>query len=253
MDGPPEMHNQHRKSGDGSPGFEKTLRGYRLLQRFNIPTEILCVVHAANVSKPLELYAYFKSLSVKHLTFLPLVNRIPGAEVMVATADSVPAESWGAFLIVIFDEWLAHDIGKIQIQMVEEAMKVAFDLEHTLCIFKENCGGVPVVEQNGDFFSCDHFVSPEYRLGNIREHSLSWLLDNPAQHAFGLAKSQTLPAYCRQCTVLNMCHGECPKNRFISTPDGEPGLNYLCSGYKAFFEHLQPFIAALRASAKGGA
>ncbi|NLN30249.1 MAG: SPASM domain-containing protein, partial [Bacteroidales bacterium] len=155
-------------------------------------------------------------------------------------------EQYGIFLSEIFDRWSADDIGRIEIQIFEEATRRAFGREHSLCIFRVDCGGVPVVEHNGDFYSCDHYVDEDHFLGNISEGSLAGFLDSERQHAFGRAKSLTLPGYCRECDFLDMCNGECPRNRFISTPGGEPGLNYLCEGYKIFFAHCQPFIEALR-------
>lgn len=162
------------------------------------------------------------------------------------TSSTVPALAFGRFLATIFDEWAEEDIGTVTIQLFEEALRAAFGQEHTLCIFKSECGGVPVVEHNGDVYSCDHYVDPAHRLGNLREHPLSHYLDSPRQKAFGEAKNSTLPRYCRECPVLGMCHGECPKNRLITTPDGEAGLNYLCDGYRLFFNHCLPMVEALK-------
>jgi uncharacterized protein len=158
---------------------------------------------------------------------------------------SVPPESWGKFLCAIFDEWVEGDIGKIKVQIFEEATRTAFNQEHSLCIFRPTCGNIPVIEHNGDFYSCDHFVDPEHHLGNIMKTPLVYLLEDPMQQAFGRSKKTDLPDYCRKCEVRNMCNGECPKNRFIDTPDGQPGLNYLCAGYKQFFNHCKPFITAV--------
>lgn len=154
----------------------------------------------------------------------------------------MPAKEWGDFLCAIFDEWVGQDIGKIKVQIFEEATRTAFDQEHSLCIFRPVCGDIPVIEHNGDFYSCDHFVDGEHRLGNIQKTPLVEILESPAQRAFGQAKLDTLPRYCLECEVRSMCNGECPKNRFIRTPDGEPGLNYLCAGYKRFFTRCQPFV-----------
>jgi uncharacterized protein len=159
----------------------------------------------------------------------------------------VEAEAWGDFLCAIFDEWKSHDIERVKVQIFEEATRTAFGQEHALCIFRETCGDIPVVEHNGDFFSCDHFVDTEHRMGNIQEIPLVDLLESRGQRAFGRAKLDTLPRYCQTCEVLDMCHGGCPKDRFVDTPDGEAGLNYLCAGYKRFFSHCQPFVAELSA------
>jgi uncharacterized protein len=244
LDGPENLHNIHRLTRDGKPTFHQAIHGYDLLVMHGIDPEILCVVNATNALYPLEVYGFFRQLGAPFLTFIPLVDRMQGGPEPVTPA-SVSAEDFGNFLCRIFDVWKENDIGKVKIQIVEEALRTAFGQDHTLCIFKEECGGVPVVEHNGDFYSCDHFVSPEHHLGNIRDTALSALLDSDRQQAFGAAKRTTLPRYCKECEVLDMCHGECPKNRFILTPDGEPGLNYLCAGYRKFFNHIRPFAEAV--------
>ena len=249
IDGTEELHDLHRKDKRGKGTFKQVLKGYNLLQQYGITSEILCVVNSRNVNYPLDVYHFFKQLDARYITFLPLVERHPDSSSGV-TPSSVPAKAFGRFLITIFDEWMGKDIGKIDIQVFEEAIRTAFNRDHTLCIFKKNCGGVPVVEHNGDFYSCDHYVDPDHYLGNIRDNSITSFLDSPAQRKFGLAKSDTLPRYCQGCDVKVMCNGECPKNRFIEAPDGEPGLNYLCAGYKMFFSHCRPFIEALRQVSK---
>ena len=245
IDGPPDLHNKHRITPAGDHTSERVLRGYELLKKFKITSEILCVVNSANSLHPLEVYNFFRQLGTEYLSFLPLVERDPSGEAGVSDS-SVRPEDFGRFLSVIFDEWAGHDIGKIKVQIFEEALRPAFNQDHTLCIFKTDCGGVPVLEHNGDFFSCDHFVDHVHMIGNILQKPVSEMLDDPQQKRFGKAKSQTLPRYCLQCDVLSMCNGECPKNRFITTPDGQSGLNYLCSGYKLFFNHCKPFISVLR-------
>ena len=245
IDGPPDLHNKHRITPAGDHTSERVLRGYELLKKFKITSEILCVVNSANSLHPLEVYNFFRQLGTEYLSFLPLVERDPSGEAGVSESTVRP-EDFGRFLSVIFDEWTGHDIGKIKVQIFEEALRPAFNQEHTLCIFKVDCGRVPVLEHNGDFFSCDHFVDHVHMIGNILHKPVSEMLYDPQQKRFGKAKSQTLPRYCLQCDVLSMCNGECPKNRFITTPDGQPGLNYLCSGYKLFFNNCKPFISVLR-------
>lgn len=240
LDGPKELHDKYRVTKNQRPTHDEAMRGYRLLQKHKIYADILCVVNSHNVRFPLEVYRYFKQIDAQYINFLPLVEPLVKPIVSPAT---VPSEAWGEFLCTIFDEWRDQDIGRVKVQMFEEATRVAFNQEHSLCIFRPTCGDVPVIEHNGDFYACDHFVDPEYRLGNIRETPLVELLDSPPQREFGLAKLTTLPRYCRECEVRPMCNGECPKNRFITTPDGEPGLNYLCAGYKRFFTHCQPFVS----------
>lgn len=280
LDGPQEMHDRHRLTKDRKSTFADTMRGYKLLREHGVNCDILCVVNAYNVQYPIVVYRFFKEIEAPYVTFLPLVERQAGDEgrvdpkamltedeggisldtehteegsranrnPMSNNADSgvsqktMSAEAWGNFLCTIFDEWVEKDVGLIKVQIFEEATRMAFDQEHSLCIFRPVCGDIPVVEHNGDFYSCDHFVDGEHRLGNIMENPLVELLESPAQRAFGQAKLDTLPLHCLECEVRPMCNGECPKNRFIRTPDGESGLNYLCAGYKHFFNHCQPFV-----------
>jgi uncharacterized protein len=246
LDGPPELHDLYRVTKSQQPSHAQALRGYQLLRQHRVACDILCVVNAQNVLFPAEVYRFFKQINAPYVTFLPLVERQPEVESGVSRR-TVPAEAFGDFLCTIFDEWLNQDIGQIKVQIFEEAARTAFGQEHSLCIFRPICGDIPVVEHNGDFFACDHFVDQEHRLGNIRETPLVELLESPTQRAFGQAKLKTLPHYCQVCEVRAMCNGECPKNRFIRTPDGEAGLNYLCAGYKHFFTHCQPFVKAVAA------
>jgi len=241
LDGPENLHSAFRFRKDGESCFNEVIRGYKLLHEYGIPSEILCVVNSANASYPLEIYRFFKSLKAEFITFLPLVEKLTLTGKLVSER-SVSAKAFGEFLCTIFDEWKRSDIGILKIQIFEEALRTAFGLEHTLCIFKRTCGGVPVLEHNGDFYSCDHFVNEGHLLGNIHETPLKQLLESPAQKAFGQAKLTTLPVYCIQCNVREMCNGACPKDRFTDTPDGAPGLNYLCEGYKLFFNHCKPFV-----------
>ena len=243
MDGPEDLHDQFRRTRDGKGSFKKVLNGYDLALLHGIDPEILCVLNAGNVKHPLPVYRYFKKLGAKTITFLPLVERHTSRNGEVSSRSVLP-EDFGTFLSVVFDEWLEHDIGKVKIQIFEEALRTAFNQEHTLCIFKPVCGGVPVVEHTGDFYSCDHYVDDKHRIGNIGEVPLKELLDSARQKTFGLSKL-SLPQFCLDCEVQMMCQGECPKNRFIHTPTGEPGLNYLCAGYKKFFKHCLPFVEAV--------
>ncbi len=247
LDGPRDVHDRHRLTRDGKPTFDETMRGYETLRRHGVPTDILCVVSAANASRPLEVYRFFKEIGAAFLTFIPLVERARESR-SGATPESVAAEAWGDFLCAVFDEWAAGDIGRIKVQVFEEAARTAFGQEHSLCIFRPVCGDIPVVERDGDVYCCDHFVDAAHRVGNIRRTALADLLDSRAQRDFGEAKRKTLPGYCRSCEVLEMCHGECPKNRFLRTPDGEAGWNYLCPGYRRFFNHCRPFVDAVAAA-----
>lgn len=251
LDGPQEMHDRFRTTKSGNATYNQAIRGYKLLQKYRIPNDLLCVVNAQNVQYPSQVYRFFKQIGATYLGFLPLVEQKGSRHERTCgkgvSDRSVPANAFGSFLCTIFDEWMSEDIGRLKVQIIEEASRTAFGQEHSLCIFRRTCGDVPVIEHNGDFFSCDHFVDPEHHLGNILESPLITFLESPAQKAFGQAKWDTLPRYCQGCDVLDMCHGGCPKNRFLHTPGGEPGLNYLCEGYKRFFTHCRPFVEELAA------
>jgi len=248
LDGPPALHDVYRVTRDGRPTHRQVMQCYRLLRKHKVPVDLLCVVHAGNVRHPLEVYRFFKEIKAQYISFIPLVEREPAPQGGV-TARTVPAEAFGAFLCAVFDEWMRQDIGQIIVQTFEEAARPAYGQGHSLCIFRPTCGDVPVVEHNGDFYCCDHFVTPGHRLGNIRTTPLLELIEHPAQLAFGQAKREALPRYCRECDVRAMCNGGCPKDRIIRTPDGEAGLNYLCAGYRRFFAYCSGYtgqMAALR-------
>lgn len=246
LDGPRELHDQYRVTRGGEPTHQEAMRGYELLRQHHVYCDILCVVHAQNVLRPRDVYRFFKDIGAQYLGFLPLVE--PHRDTLLGVSDrSVPGAAFGDFLIAIFDEWLGADIGRIKVQIFEEAAGTVLGLEHRLCIFQRTCGGVPVIEHNGDFFSCDHFVDREHRLGNIQDTPLVSLIESPKQQAFGRLKKDALPRYCRTCEVVAMCNGGCPKDRILQAPDGEAGLNYLCAGYKRFFNHCRPFVEQIAA------
>ena len=246
IDGYQELHDRYRIYKDGKPSFRKVMEGYNKLKQYGVKPEILCVVNEGNVIYPLDVYRFFRDLDAEFITFIPLVEKDLQQPRKVSAA-SVGPEDFGRFLCAIFDEWIVNDIGKIKIQIIEEALRPSFGQEHSLCVFKKRCGGVPVVEHNGDFYSCDHFVDREHLLGNISSVAIEDLLDDERQLSFGIDKERSLPGYCLRCEVIDMCNGECPKNRFIHTPSGEDGLNYLCSGYRMFFNHIRPFAGSVKA------
>jgi uncharacterized protein len=248
MDGPEEYHDLNRKTRNGKPTFKMVVESFKLLNSYGIANELLCVVHAGNVREPLKVYRSFRELGVKYMTFLPLVIRLPGKTRV--SSNTVPSGDFGDFLISIFDEWVANDIGNIKVQLFEEAARTAFNQDHTLCLFKQTCGRVPVITKNGDLYSCDHYVDAGHLVGNISDSSIDNLLNSRFQKEFGRLKLDTLPRYCLSCEVRPMCNGECPRNRFMDCPDGEPGLNYLCPGYKKFFNHCLPFVNAIAAAWK---
>jgi uncharacterized protein len=252
LDGPPDLHDAYRVTKGKKPTHAQVMRGYELLREHRIPTDILCVVNARNVRHPRRVYRFFKEIGATYLGFLPVVERRDDLPHGVSP-ESVPARAFGSFLITVFNEWVQSDIGRIMVQTFDEAARPARGLEHSLCVFRETCGDVPVLEHSGDLYSCDHFVDEEHRLGNIAETPLNTLLTSPAQRRFGEAKRDRLPRTCRECPVLSMCNGGCPKDRFLKTPDGEGGLNYLCRGFKAFFLHARPTLEKLVPLWKAGA
>ncbi len=245
MDGPPAMHDTYRVDKGGAPTFHKVLRAARLLQQHQVEFNILTTVNAANADHPLEVYRFLRDeIGTHFMQFIPIVERINerGAigfqEGNIVSERSVKPEQWGNFLIAIFDEWVRHDVGTVFVQMFDAALASWAGAPPALCIFSETCGNALALEHNGDVYSCDHFVEPKYLLGNIQQRHMIELVASDQQRQFGLHKRDSLPRYCRECEVRFACHGECPKNRFLETPDGEQGLNYLCAGYKAFFTHI---------------
>jgi uncharacterized protein len=245
IDGPREQHDAYRVDKGGHPTFDKVMQAARLMQQHQVDFNVLCTVHAKNADHPLEVYRFFRDeLGTRHIQLIPIVERVNSdgrtrfQEGSTVTDRSVSAEQWGRFLTTIFDEWVKRDVGTVFVQMFDAALASWVGTTPTLCIFAETCGDAVALEHTGDLYSCDHFVEPEHLLGNIAETPLAELVASPQQRGFGAAKRDTLPRYCRECPVRFACHGECPKNRFILTPDGEPGLNYLCAGYKAFFTHI---------------
>jgi len=242
IDGPPDVHDRFRVDKRGGPTSAKVLRGLRLLQAHDVAVNVLCTVHAANQDRPLDVYRYLRDdLGVTHIQFIPIVereNETGFQEGDTVTDRSVEPAAWGAFLEAVFDEWVVRDVGTVFVQMFDAALASWCELPSSLCIFRETCGDALALEHNGDLYSCDHFVEPDHLLGNITTTTMVDLVTSPKQRAFGQAKLDTLPGYCRTCEVRFACNGECPRNRFTRTPDGEDGLNYLCAGYKSFFTHV---------------
>jgi uncharacterized protein len=239
-----ELHDDYRVTKGGKRTHKQVVQAFRLLQRHRISYSILCVVHNRNVQNPVAVYRFFKELGVEFLQFLPLVMRQADGGV---TPESVPAEAYGRFLSAVFGEWIRHDAERIGIQNFDEALRPFVGKNHVLCIFKQTCGDVVAMEHNGDLYSCDHFVDREHCLGNIRETPLVELLESEKLREFGLRKRNALPRYCRECEVLALCNGGCPKDRFLRTPQGEEGLNYFCAGLKDFFAYSTPYLQKLGA------
>ena len=241
MDGPRELHDFYRKDRAGRGTFDRVVRAARLLQKHKVECNILCTVNSKNAGHPLEIYRFFRDeLGFPYIQFIPIVERRDESgfqEGETVTDRSVQPGQFGRFLIEIFDEWVRRDVGKTFVLNFDGALAGWLGMAGTLCIFGPTCGLGMALEHNGDLYSCDHFVEPSHYLGNILKTPMIELVVSEQQRKFGRDKKDALPRYCRECTVLSICNGECPKNRFSKTPGGEPGLNYLCAGYKAFFKH----------------
>jgi len=242
LDGPRHLHDAYRHDKGGKSVFDKVVRAARMMQKHNVEFNILCTVNAANSQHSLEVYRFFRDeLEARYIQFIPIVERdntTGNQEGTQVTDRTVDPDQYGRFLIEIFDEWVRRDVGIIFVQFFDSVLASYVSGYSTLCTLTPTCGEGVALEHNGDLYSCDHFVEPRYLLGNISQTPLPELVASDAQRSFGRAKSDTLPKYCRECTFLFTCHGECPKNRVLTTPDGEPGLNWLCAGLKAFFEHV---------------
>ncbi len=242
LDGPRALHDAYRVDKGGKPTFDTVMRAAEMMQSHEVEFNILTTVHAANAGHPVEVYRFMRDVvKTRFIQFIPIVERDnetgyqEGNEV---TNRSVTGKQYGRFLIGIFDEWVRRDVGNMYVQIFDVSLAAWSGQSPGLCIFMETCGDALALEHNGDLYSCDHYVEPDYRLGNITEIPMMDMVLSEQQRAFGQAKLDTLPQYCLSCDVRFICNGGCPKNRIINTPDGEPGLNYLCEGYKAFFHHI---------------
>jgi serine-type anaerobic sulfatase-maturating enzyme len=238
IDGPREMHDFYRVDRQGEPTFDKVMRGLGFLQKHGVEWNALTTIHHANENHPVEIYRFLRDeCKAEFIQFIPIVERLTPGSNMV-TERSTTAEGYGRFLVGVFEEWVKQDVAKVYVQMFDVALANWYGEPSGLCVHSKTCGAALAIEHNGDLYSCDHFVTPEYKLGNIKEKHMLELVGSDAQVKFGNDKFDTLPKYCRECEVRFACHGGCPKDRFITTPDGEPGLNYLCAGYKIFFNHI---------------
>lgn len=243
LDGPREMHDAYRVDKAGGPTFERVIAGIGMLKKHGVEFNVLTTVHAANSENPLDVYKFLRDeIGARFIQFIPIVERDndtgfqQGATV---TARSVTGKQYGAFLNAIFDEWVRRDVGRVFVQIFDVALNAWAGERPGLCIFEETCGLALAMEHNGDLYSCDHYVEPRHLIGNLKELPLIDIVNSENQQAFGLAKRDDLPRYCRECEVRFVCNGGCPKNRIRSAPDGEAGLNYLCEGYKVFFKHIE--------------
>ncbi len=250
LDGPQALHDAYRVDQAGRPTFERVMAGLRALQRQQVEYNLLTTVHAANAARPLEVYRFLRDeVGARFIQFIPIVEPGtpgPDGEIQVSSR-SVEAQAYGDFLIQIFEEWRAHDIGQVFVQLFDVALGAWLKQPASLCIFSETCGRGLALEHTGDLYACDHFVQVEYRLGNLTQQPLLELVRSAQQRRFGQQKSRGLPRQCRGCRVRFICNGECPRNRFRRTSDGEAGLNYLCAGYRAFFTHIDPHMRRMAA------
>ncbi len=256
VDGPEHCHDHYRRYKSGQPSFRKVMNGVELLKKHGVEFNTMSVVNDYNAKYPLEVYRFLKEIGSRYMQFMPVVewvniNALPhelrilpaGSKKNAEVTDwTVDPDDYGRFLIRIFDEWVRTDVGDYYVVTFDCILANWLRVPPALCVYAETCGHAGVVEFNGDVYSCDHYVFPEYRLGNIRDKSLLTYMTSPAQKQFGLDKRDRLPGYCRRCEFVDLCNGECPKNRIISTPDGEPGLNYLCPGFKKFYRHTEPYF-----------
>jgi uncharacterized protein len=265
IDGPREIHDHYRITKHAEPTFDRVVAAAKTLRKHGVRFNTLTCVHRYNASRPLDVYRFLRrELDSTYIQFIPIVEprdfetvapqrwdpaRLPIVGSPEARPDhpdsivtpwSVDPEEYGYFLCKVWDEWQARDVGKVLVNLFETLVAQHMGLPSQVCVHSEICGKGVALEHDGDVYSCDHYVYPEYHLGNIRQRSLGDMVFSPRQVRFGYAKSESLPAYCRQCTFLSDCWGECPKNRLLRTPDGEPGLNYLCAGLKRFFAHAVP-------------
>ena len=254
IDGPQPDHDHYRLTAAGKPSWKKVMQGIKLLKKHGVEWNAMAVVNAYNANHPLEFYRFFKENGCQFLQFTPIVERLTRHEdgrTLASLADkneislseaSVVPEQWGYFLCAIFDEWVRKDVGKIFVEIFDCTLANWMGISPGICAYSKECGHAGVMEHNGDVYSCDHFVFPEYKLGNIRDHSLIDMLYGEQQQEFSRLKHSSLPRQCKECDMEFACHGECPKNRFMKDKYGDSGLNYLCPGYYHYYQHVAPYM-----------
>ena len=254
IDGPQPDHDHYRLTAAGKPSWKKVMQGIKLLKKHGVEWNAMAVVNAYNANHPLEFYRFFKENGCQFLQFTPIVERLTRHEdgrTLASLADkdeislseaSVAPEQWGYFLCAIFDEWVRKDVGKIFVEIFDCTLANWMGISPGICAYSKECGHAGVMEHNGDVYSCDHFVFPEYKLGNIRDHSLIDMLYGEQQQEFSRLKHSSLPRQCKECDMEFACHGECPKNRFMKDKYGDSGLNYLCPGYYHYYQHVAPYM-----------
>ena len=246
LDGPKHLHDTYRRDKKGRQTFDRVMNAVRLLQKHSVEHNVLVTVNRKNAEHPLQVYRFLRDdVGARWMQFIPSIELLreesltPHRHLAPVSVRTVKPEQWGSFLIAIFDEWVGRDVGKTFVQTFEAAVRMWLGMRSSgMCIFDPICGHGLALEHNGDLYSCDHFVSPEFLLGNINQTHMIDMVGSHQQRKFGRDKNDSLPRFCLECNVFFACHGECPRNRFLTTPDGEYGLNYLCAGYKTFFQHI---------------
>ena len=263
IDGPRNVHDAYRRTSADGPSFDRVMQGLQLLKDHHVEWNALAVVNNLNVEKPREFYRFFKDIGCQYLQFAPIVERIvsrddgltlaPGMqEGGRLTSHSITPSQWGRFLCELFDEWVVADVGSIFVQIFDATLANWVGVTPGICSLSAHCGHAAVMEHNGDVYSCDHFVFPEYRLGNLNEKTITEMVYSPQQQRFAQMKTAMLPRQCRECQFLFACRGECPKNRFLRDKYGNAGLNYLCEGYRQFFSHVTPHMNFMRRELQAG-
>lgn len=254
IDGPQEFHDEYRRTASGGPSWAKVMRGIQLLNKHHVEWNAMAVVNDFNADYPLDFYHFFKEMGCRFIQITPVVERMvnhaDGRHLATLTDDatapvtdfSVTPEQWGRFLCAIFDEWVRNDVGQTYVELFDCILANWVGVTPGICVYAKECGHAGIMEFNGDVYSCDHFVFPEYRLGNIRKKTITEMLYGEQQQQFSRFKSQSLPKECKKCEWEFACHGECPRTRFIKDVYGNPGKNYLCEGYRMFFRHIAPYM-----------
>lgn len=264
LDGPKEIHDRYRKDKRGNGTFDRVMQGLRLLQAHGVEFNVLACVAKETAEHPLSVYNFFKDIGANYIQFTPIIERLPDEETSAlglqlaaparldkeepntqVTDWTVDPEQYGDFLIAIYEEWVRKDVGDVFVMNFEWALTSWLGEPSPICIFAKKCGRAVALEHDGSVFACDHYVYPEYRLGNVLSDNLGQMVENSVATGFGAHKEETLPRWCRECDVLNACWGGCPKHRFTVTPDGEPGLHYLCAGYQKYFRHIRKYLRAM--------
>lgn len=253
IDGPQHIHDKYRLNRHGKSSFRRVMEGIKMLQYYQVEWNAMAVVNDYTAKHPMEFYEFFKQIHCPYIQFTPVVERImlhddgrhlaqPDSETSYLASFSVSPMDWANFCCTIFDHWVRHDVGEVFIQLFDATLANWLGMLPGVCTLAKDCGHAGIIEANGDVYSCDHFVFPQYKLGNIYDQTLLQMMYGEKQQQFSTIKRNSLPSQCRQCQWLFACHGECPRNRFCTTSNGEPNLNYLCKGYKQFFDHVAPYM-----------